>query len=68
MLDIDVKGLACPEPVVRTMQALKKSPEGVRVTGDTVASRENITRFAAAKKYKVETEEQNGVYVLTLTK
>ena len=68
MLEIDVKGLACPEPVVRTMQALKKSPEGVKVTGDTVASKENITRFATAKKYRVETEERDGVYVLTLTK
>lgn len=68
MLEIDVKGLACPEPVVRTMQALLKSPEGVRVMGDSVASKENISRFAAAKKYNIAIEEQGDVYVLTLTK
>lgn len=68
MLEIDVRGLACPEPVVRTMKALMKSPGGVIVTGDTVASKENITRFAAAKKYTVKTEEKDGVYTLTLTK
>ena len=68
MQEIDVRGLACPEPVVRTMQALQKSPEGVKVIGDTVASRENITRFAAAKKYKIEAEEKDGAYILTLTK
>lgn len=68
MLTIDVKGLACPEPVVRTMQALKKDPEGVTVIGDTVASRENIMRFAAAKKYKAALDEKDGVFTLTLTK
>ena len=68
MTEIDVRGLACPEPVVRTMNALRKSPEGVSVLGDTVASRENITRFATAKGYKTELTEQGGEYTLVLTK
>ena len=68
MQEIDVRGLACPEPVVRTMKALLKDPSGVCVLGDTVASKENIARFAAAKKYKLETEEKGGEFVLTLTK
>lgn len=68
MFEIDVRGLACPEPVVRTQNALKADPEGGKVIGDTVCSRENITRFATAKKYDVSVETKGGEYTLTLTK
>lgn len=68
MFEIDVRGLACPEPVVRTQAALKQHPEGIRVLGDTVCSKENITRFATAKKYSITKEDKDGAYILTLTK
>ena len=45
---IDAKGLACPQPVVLTKQALEGFNHGeITVLVDNDTARENILRFAA---------------------
>ena len=68
MMKIDARGLACQEPVVRTQKAIQSNPEGVAVMVDNMASVENISRFAKARKYAVEVTEEGGDYTLTLKK
>jgi len=61
MIEIDVRGLGCPIPVVKTKQAMEKNPaETITVLGETAVSRENIARLAKMKKYSVESEQADG--------
>ena len=68
MFEIDARGLACPEPVVRTQRGVAAHPEGVAVTVDNEASVENIGRFARARKYEVEIRRNAEDTTLILTK
>lgn len=67
-MKIDARGLACPEPVVRTQHAIQSNSDGVEVLVDTMAAVENITRFAKSRRYEVKVQENDGEYMLTLTK
>lgn len=61
MIEIDVRGLGCPIPVVKTKQAMESAPdETITVLGETAVSQENITRLAKTKKYSVESEQTSG--------
>jgi tRNA 2-thiouridine synthesizing protein A len=49
-VEIDVRGLSCPIPVVKTKKAMEKSPaETVIVLLETEVSKENVLRLAARK-------------------
>ncbi len=68
MKELDTSGYSCPEPVIMTKKALKDSPEGLIVIVDNRASKENVTRYATALGYSVETEEGKGNWKLKLSK
>ena len=68
-MEIDARGLACPEPVVRVQRGVLSSPEGLSVRVDQQVAVENITRFAAAKRYALTvTAEADGSWLLELKK
>lgn len=67
--EIDCRGLACPQPVIRTKKALEAIAEGtVTVRVDNAESRENVKRFAASQGFDVAVREEAGSHVLTITK
>ena len=70
MKTVDVTGLSCPEPVVRTLAALQGLPAGVSllVVADTATARDNIRRTATSKGYRVTVAAAGQRYELTLTK
>ena len=68
MKDLDTSGYSCPEPVIMTKKALKDSPDGLCVTVDNRASRENVARYAKALGYSVETTEGKGNWILKISK
>ncbi len=59
MIQVDVRGFSCPEPLIRTRNALKGLSEGetLEILVDTVTSRENVRRFLMTKKFSIEIEE-----------
>ncbi|MFP4057357.1 MAG: sulfurtransferase-like selenium metabolism protein YedF [Candidatus Brocadiia bacterium] len=69
METIDVRGLACPEPVIRTKKAIEENPNSVlTILIDDPAARENVTRMAASLGAQVQTEEsESGEYTLTVS-
>ncbi len=68
MIEIDVRGLSCPVPVVRTKKAIEQNPKDVlTVLVETAVSKENVLRLAERRGYSVEVEEVSGEYRLTLT-
>ena len=56
MKTIDVCGLSCPEPVVRTMAAAKTlaAGESLLVVADTVTARDNVVRTLGQAGYRLE--------------
>lgn len=68
MKTLDCRGLACPEPVLRTRAAL--ASEGVTellVIVDNEAARGNVSRYATTHGYAVAEGARDGAYYLTLT-
>ncbi|WP_227763083.1 sulfurtransferase-like selenium metabolism protein YedF [Zhaonella formicivorans] len=66
---LDVRGLACPEPVISTKKALEQMDAGNLVTiVDNEAAKENVVRFAKSMNYQVEVEEKGGEYYIHITK
>lgn len=59
MIQVDVRGFSCPEPLIRTRNALKGLAEGetLEILVDTVTSRENVRRFLMTRKFSLEIEE-----------
>lgn len=58
MIEVDVKGLSCPIPVVKTKKAMEENPQAtISVLIDSNVAKENVTRLAEAKKYLVKVEE-----------
>ena len=55
MKTLDVTGLSCPEPVVRTMAALKDlaAGESINVLADTATARDNVIRVAGNMAFRL---------------
>lgn len=55
MVEVDVRGLSCPIPVLKTSKAIKEHPnEEITVLVGTAVSKENIIRLARSKGYSVK--------------
>lgn len=67
---VDAKGLSCPQPVILTMNEIKKTGKGeITVLVDTVTSRENVSRAATAQGWTLKSVEEEGeVFRITITK
>jgi len=65
---VDARGRACPEPVLLTKKALEQSPEGVQVLVGNSTSRDNVRRFAEARGYKTQVQEQGEDFLLVITR
>ncbi|MGB9660900.1 MAG: sulfurtransferase TusA family protein [Moorellaceae bacterium] len=67
MIELDVRGLSCPIPVVRTKKAMEEHPgQPLLVLTDNETPKENITRLAHSRGYTVKVEKTSGVYRLLL--
>ena len=67
MKTIDCRGLSCPEPVIRTKRELEGSSEGVCVLLDDGPPRENVSRFARNRGYRVVETANGSGWSLELT-
>ena len=51
---VDARGLACPQPVLMTMEAIKSTDDKeIEVLVDNEASRENVSRAAVTQGWSV---------------
>lgn len=68
-VSLDCRGLACPGPVLRVIDALEKdAPESLDIRVDDQAARENVTRLLSGKGYGVSAEVGPDAVVLTATR
>jgi selenium metabolism protein YedF len=64
---LDCRGLECPQPVIKTKEALEKGQQYLEVLVDNEASKENVTRFARSRNCDITlTELADGCYKLVL--
>lgn len=67
-MELDCRGLSCPEPVIRTKRAIADKPQSIEVLVDQIAPLENVSRFLRAMKYNVVAEEKDGEWKIKATK
>lgn len=67
---IDARGLACPLPVLKVQQEVKKNnPKTFEVLVDNNTALQNVTRFANNAGYQVKVKElEDDEFSLTLSK
>lgn len=69
MIEMDLRSIPCPGPVIRTKKALEESGGApLRVLADAGAARENISRFAANRGYAVAEEQLSEGFALTISR
>lgn len=68
MKQIDCRGLACPQPVLRAKDELEQRGKEFAVLVDNEASRDNVRRFGQSRNCKVELETiGDGSFLLTFS-
>jgi tRNA 2-thiouridine synthesizing protein A len=67
---VDARGFSCPQPVIMTMNKMKELGSGqIEILVDTDTSKENVSRAAASKGWRVvEIRSEGSDYGLTITK
>lgn len=64
---LDLSGLACPQPLLRTKEALEtKGPQELLVVVDNEAARDNVSRFAQSRGCTVTVAAAGNCYHLTI--
>jgi tRNA 2-thiouridine synthesizing protein A len=63
-MQIDARGMSCPQPVLMTKKALKDNPEVLEIRVDNNTAKGNVERFLKSAGYAFETENQDGNYVI----
>ena len=65
-IEVDVRGLSCPEPVLLVMDAMDEYPgETIHVIGDEAHTRTNIEKTLKYQKKEFETQQKNGCFEIT---
>lgn len=68
-IDLDCRGLACPGPVLKTMDAVEKeAPESLTVQVSDQAASENVTRLLSGKGYSVAATPGVEAIILSATR
>lgn len=63
---LDCRGLACPQPVINTKEALEGAAGPILVIVDNQASCTNVRRFAESQGARVEVAEKAGEFHMTI--
>ena len=58
-VELNVRGLSCPLPVLKTKQAVDKGATSLVVQGDSAVSRENIQKFLRNAGFEVTVTNNN---------
>lgn len=54
MEKVDVRGLSCPMPVIKTKKAIDQGAQELLVLGTSQVSKENVLKLAKSQDYQAE--------------
>lgn len=68
MIEVDARGLSCPEPVILTMNAMKKKggSEPIKVTVNNTVARDNICSLAKKRKRTATAQRVGDDFVIEI--
>jgi tRNA 2-thiouridine synthesizing protein A len=59
---VDARGLSCPQPVLMTMDEIKKVAKGeISILVDTDTSKENVSRAAESQGWLLKDVQRDGI-------
>ena len=64
---LDVRGLSCPIPVLKTKKALDQGQRQLQIIGTGNTAKENVTKFVHSQGLKVEVTEAHGEWQLIIS-
>jgi len=65
MKEIDVRGLACPAPVLQTKAAIEEvNPGLIKVIVDNEASKQNVCRFLESRNFETSIKEDGNDFLI----
>jgi tRNA 2-thiouridine synthesizing protein A len=68
MIEVDVRGLSCPIPVVKTKKAMDENPrEPIGVLVESAVSKENVSRLARSRGYSITVVDVEDGFRLVLS-
>lgn len=67
-MEIDVRGLNCPEPALRLKKIVDSGHKNIRITCDCGSAEENIYRLATNNNFKIKKDKNSDYVVYTLEK
>ncbi len=67
---VDARGLSCPQPVLMTLDEIKKgAADEIIVLVDNAASKENVVRAAGSRKWTIaDIKEEGLLFTITIRK
>lgn len=67
---IDARGLSCPQPVIMTLNGIKKIGKGdIVIIVDTDTAKENVSRAAESKNWEVvDIQPEGSGYQISIRK
>ena len=69
MKKIDARGLACPQPIMKMVAAMKNEDNELKITVDNETAKENIIRTARGKSWEIlEIKSKNDEYSISIKK
>ncbi|MGB5822930.1 MAG: sulfurtransferase TusA family protein [Proteocatella sp.] len=68
MIQVDARGLSCPQPVLMAKKAMEESKNSYAVIVDNETAMENVKRFMTGKGYDVKIDAMESDYVLKASK
>jgi len=68
MIQVDARGLSCPQPVLMAKKAMEQSKGSYSVIVDNETAMENVKRFMTGKGYNVKIDAMESDYVLKASK
>ena len=65
MVEIDARGLACPQPVLMTKKAIEDGADAVKVTVDNEPASGNVSRFLASKGFSAAVTPDGANFIVS---
>ncbi len=68
MVEIDARGLSCPEPVMKVKKASDSGEREIKITVTDFVAVENIKRFAGFATFSFDVTENDDEFEIVLRK
>ncbi len=66
LVQIDARGMSCPQPVLMAKKALENNKNGIGVMVDNMTARGNVERFMKKSGYEVTIEKKEDDFILSV--